>query len=149
MVALARDTTYHKKMTITTNMKGQLAVSKAEIRAVELGFIPSRPLYDTRYDLIVDNGRNLIRTQVKYGGGKASNSSGSAIVKLDYETRTKKVYTYSKSEVDALIVYLPQVNRLCLFPKKIFIGKRKLNIRLEKSKNNQTKGVIAAEAYYW
>ncbi|HET7098967.1 MAG TPA: group I intron-associated PD-(D/E)XK endonuclease [Patescibacteria group bacterium] len=134
---------------ITTNMKGQLAVSKAEIRAIELGFIPSRPLYDTRYDLIVDNGNKLIRAQIKYGGGKSSNSSGSAVVKLDYETRTKKVYTYNNSEVDALIVYLPQIDKLCFLPKKVFLGKRKLNIRIEKPKNNQVKGVIAAEDYYW
>lgn len=126
-----------------------MAVSKAELRAVELGYIPSRPLYDTRYDLIIDNGKQLIRTQVKYGGGKSSNSTGNAVVKLDYETRTDKVYTYKTTEVDALIVYLPQIDKLCFLPEYIFVGKRKINVRIEKCKNNQKKGVIAAEDYYW
>lgn len=137
------------KTMLTTNMKGQLAVSKAEIRALELGYIPSRPLYDSRYDLIVDTKKKLIRAQIKYGGGVASNSSGNAVVKLDYETRNRKVYTYNKLEVDALIVYLPQVDKLCFFPKKIFIGKRKICIRILEPKNNQAKRIIAARDYYW
>lgn len=40
---------------ITTNAKGQLALTKAELRALELGMIPSRPIFDTRYDLILDD----------------------------------------------------------------------------------------------
>jgi hypothetical protein len=136
-------------MELTTNTKGQLAVSKAEIRAFELGFLPSRPLYDARYDLIIDNGQKLLRAQVKYADGKPTNSDGSIIVKLEYEDRKKKVYTYNNSEVDVLIVYLPSIDKLCLFPKKVFTGKRKMSIRINKAKNNQKQRVIAANAYYW
>jgi len=70
-------------------------------------------------------------------------------VKLDYENRRKKVYTYNEGEVDVLIVYIPEVEKLCYFPKKVFIGKRKLSIRLEKAKNKQIKKIVAAEDYYW
>ena len=136
-------------MKITTNTKGQLAVSKAELRAFELGFLPSRPLFDARYDLIIDNGSQLSRIQVKYADGKPSNTHGSVVVKLEYTDRKKNNYTYQESEVDALIVYIPKIDKLCFFPKRVFVGKRKLSIRIEKSKNNQIKGVIAAEAYYW
>lgn len=137
------------RMKITSNIKGQLAVSKTELRALELGYLPSRPLFDTRYDLIIDNHRSLIRAQIKYADGKSSSNSGSAIVKLEYTDRQKKTFTYQNDEVDALIVYIPKINRLCYLPKKLFIGKRKLSIRLSKSKNNQKKGIIAAEDYYW
>lgn len=136
-------------MKITTNTKGQLAVSKAELRAFELGFLPSRPLYDARYDLVIDNGNNLLRIQVKYANGTPLNSSGSVIVKLEYQDRTKKVHTYQDSEVDALVVYIPKLDKLCFFPKSIFVGKRKLNIRTAKAKNNQKTGIIAAKDYYW
>lgn len=136
-------------MKLTTNTKGQLAVSKAELRAFELGYLPSRPLYDARYDLIVDVESKLLRLQVKYADGKSSNSSGSVVVKLEYTDRRKNTYTYQKNEVDGLIVYIPRIDKLCFFPKNVFVGKRKLNIRLDKSKNNQKKGVIAAEDYYW
>lgn len=133
----------------TTNAKGQLAVNKTELRCVELGFVPSRPLYDSRYDLIIDTGNKLLRVQVKYGGGRSSNSAGSSTVKLDYETRKNQVFTYQQDEVDALIVYLPKVDKLCFFEPKVFVGKRKINIRTEAAKNNQKSKIIAAKDYYW
>lgn len=136
-------------MKLTTNTKGQLAVSKAELRAFELGFLPSRPLFDTRYDLIIDKENKLLRIQVKYANGKPSNTSGAVVVKLEYEDRQKNIYTYQKSEVDALVVYIPKLDRLCFFPKDIFVNKKKLSIRIAKSKNNQKRGIIAAEDYYW
>lgn len=136
-------------MIITTNIKGQLAVSKAELRAFELGYIPSRPLYDSRYDLIIDSHNKLIRIQVKYGDGKSSNSQGAIVVKLDYENRSKDHFEYKSSEVDALVVYIPKIDKLCYFPLEIFEGKRKLTIRLEKPKINLTKGIIFAKDYYW
>jgi len=136
-------------MKITTNTKGQLAVSKAELRAFELGFLPSRPLYDARYDLIIDNGKRLLRVQVKYADGRSTNSGGSVIVKLEYEDRQKNVYTHNNSEVDVLVVYIPCINKLCYFPKEVFIGKRKISIRINNAKNNQKRRVITAEDYYW
>jgi PD-(D/E)XK endonuclease len=134
---------------ITSNIKGQLAVSKTELRALELGFLPSRPLFDTRYDLIIDNHKSLIRVQIKYADGKSANSTGVVVTKLEYIDRQKKTHTYMDDEVDVLIVYIPKIDKLCYIPKKLFIGKRKLSIRISNSKNNQKKGIIAAEDYYW
>lgn len=136
-------------MLITSNIKGQLAVSKAEMRAFELGYIPSRPLYDSRYDLIIDKNQILTRVQVKYGDGKSSNSQGAIVVKLDYENRKKNNFTYSSIEVDALVVYIPKIDKLCYFPLAIFEGKRKLTVRITEPKINMVKGIIFAKDYYW
>ena len=136
-------------MKITTNTKGQLAVSKSELRAFELGYLPSRPLFDTRYDLILDDSETLKRVQIKYADGSPSHSSGAVVVKLDYEDRKKNVHTYKEQEVDALIVYIPKIDRLCYFPQSVFVGKRKINIRIVKTKTNQTKRIIYAKDYYW
>lgn len=136
-------------MKLTTNLKGQLAVSKTELRAIELGFLPSRPLFDSRYDLIVDDGKNISRVQIKYANGKSKNSTGNVVVKLEYENRKKQFYTYNDSEVDALVVYIPEIDKLCYFPKPVFVGKRKLSIRIKPAKNNQEKGVILAKKYIW
>jgi len=136
-------------MELTTNIKGQLAVSKTEIRAFELGYIPSRPLYDSRYDLIIDNKLKLLRIQVKYGNGKSSNSQGAIVVKLDYENRAKNHFEYKSNEVDALVVYIPKIDKLCYFPLEIFEGKRKLTIRIEKPKINQIKAIVFAKDYIW
>ena len=134
---------------ITSNVKGQLAVSKAEIRAFELGYIPSRPLYDARYDLIIDDTKTLQRIQVKYANGIPKNSSGVVIVKLDYEDRQKKAHTYQKEEVDALVVYIPKIDKLCYFPPNLFLGKRKLSVRFKRAKTNHVKRIVLAKDYYW
>lgn len=138
-----------KVIKITTNIKGQLAVSKAELRALELGYLPSRPIFDNRYDLILDDLKSLKRIQIKYANGISSHSEGAISVKLDYENRRKQFITYQPSEVDALIVYLPKIDKLCYFPLKIFQGKRRLSVRIEKPKNNQKTNIVYASDYYW
>jgi len=134
---------------ITTNVKGQLAVSKAEIRAYELGFVPCRPLFDTRYDLIIDDFKSLRRIQVKYADAVPSSGPGTVSVKLEYIDRQKKFHTYSRQEVDALIVYIPKIDKLCYFPLKVFEGKRRLSVRLEQAKSGQSKRIIYAKDYFW
>lgn len=136
-------------MKSTTNIKGQIAASKAELRALELGYIPSKPIFDARYDLILDDGQKLKRVQIKYADGKTTNSQGSIAVKLAYQNRKRQVYTYKNSEVDGLIVYLPKIDRLCFFEPNIFSGKTRIQIRYLNSKNNQKKGIILAEDYFW
>ena len=136
-------------MKVTTNIKGQLAETKAALRALELGYIASRPIFDARYDLILDDAKRLMRVQIKYADAKLSNSEGSVSVKLAYENRKKKVYTYQDKEVDGLIVYLPKIDKLCFFPPHVFVGKERIAIRYAKTKNSQKKGIIFAEDYYW
>lgn len=118
---------------MNTNTKGQIAQSKAELRAVTLGYMPSKPLFDARYDLILDdlNG-NLIRTQIKYVGSLKDGSV--AVVSLDYANRKGEVKKYLSSEVDALVVYIHEIDELCFFPKDVFVGKLKLHIRLKEPK---------------
>lgn len=133
----------------TTNVKGQIAATKVELRALELGFTPSKPIFDARYDLVLDDGKQLKRVQIKYADGKTSNSQGCVAVKLAYQSRKRRVYTYQTSEVDGLIVYLPKLDKLCFFSPDIFVGKTRIYIRYLKSKNNQKKGIISAEDYFW
>lgn len=53
-------------MKVTSNVKGQLAIIKAELRALELGYVPSKPIFNSRYDLVIDDYTSLKRVQVKY-----------------------------------------------------------------------------------
>ena len=136
-------------MNITSNMKGQLAVSKAELRAVELGYVPSRPLFDSRYDMIIDDRKKLQRVQVKYANGKPSNTEGAVVVKLEYNDRTNHSYTYNITEVDALVVYIPRIDKLCWLPPRVYAGKKRLSIRIEPPKNGQRVGLVLASDYFW
>jgi len=134
----------------TSNWKGQLAVSKAETHAAELGLVPCRPLMNCRYDMIVDDGMKLWRVQVKYANGTSQNSKGSVTVNLAYETRQRRhIYTYNDSEVDALVVYIPKIDKLCWFPCKAFVGKKELSIRLEPPLNGQKTKIFYAHDYFW
>lgn len=72
----------------TSNWKGQIAVSKAQVRAMEHGYFPSVPIMDCRYDLVLEDAAGkLWRVQVKYANGTPSSSTGAVIAKLAYETR--------------------------------------------------------------
>lgn len=136
-------------MKITSNLKGQIAASKAELRALELGYIPSRPIFDTRYDLILDNSKCLIKVQIKYADGKITHSQGAVNVHLEYNDRRHNSFTYQEAELDGLIVYFPKIDRLCFFPPKIYVGKKRLCVRLKPPKNHQTRGIILADNYLW
>lgn len=136
-------------LSTTSNLIGQMAVCKTEIRAIELGYMPSRPLMDCRYDIVLDDGDRLWRVQVKHANKEPSSAAGSVCAKLEYTTRTNKLYTYNAQEVDALVVYIPKIDRLCWLPIHLFAGKREITIRICPPKNSQKKGLIMASDYFW
>ncbi len=135
----------------TSNWKGQLATTKALLRALELGYFPSIPVMDCRYDLVLeDKSRKMWRVQVKYANGVPANSTGAVVVKLAYETRQRRhVYTYHEDEVDALVVYIPKIDKLCWFPCHAFVGKKVLCVRLEPPLNGQKTKIFLASDYLW
>lgn len=134
----------------TSNWKGQLAVSKAQVRAIELGYCPSVPVMDCRYDLVLEDVQGkLWRVQVKYANGKPSNTDGSVVVKLEYNDRTNHSFTYNDIEIDALVVYIPRIERLCWLTPKTYVGKKRLNIRIEPPKNGQNHHLVMASDYFW
>ena len=105
---------------------------------------------DARYNLIIDDGKSLSRVQIKYANGTSTNTVGAVTVNLAYETRGRsRVYTYQKSEVEALIVYIPRIDKLCWFPSQTFVGKKELSIRIELPRNGQKRGIFYASDYYW
>jgi hypothetical protein len=54
-----------------------------------------------------------------------------------------------REEVDALLVYVPSIDKICFFPQNVFCGKSSLSIRLEASRNEQHKGCILAQDFFW
>ena len=130
---------------------GLIAQNKAELRAIEKGYMISKPITEcTRYDMIIDNGDTLQKVQVKYAGSKQTVSSGSCVV--DFRKKSingKERKFYSKDEIDAVLVYLPEIDKICYFPIDFIENKSALTIRYEKPKNNQIKGVIFSDDYLW
>lgn len=117
---------------------------------MELGLIPNRPLMDCRYDMIADDGKKLWRVQVKSTNRVVSHCKGAVSVNLLYETRHRQhIYTYNEREVDALVVYVPSIDKLCWFPLRVFVNKTALSIRLDSPLNGQKNGIIYAKDYFW
>jgi len=123
---------------------GQLTVLRVEQRALEKGFIVSRPSTQVRYDLIVDDGKERYRVQVKYANGKSSHSTGVATV--DFRRRGKK---YLRGQIDSIAVYVAPVGCVCWFGPDLFDQRRGLTIRYAPSKNRQGKKCLLVETFKW
>jgi len=134
------------------NTKGLFAQEKVILRAIEKGVTVSRPICETcRYDLILDDGK-LWRVQVKYAGGKSSHTEGAVMVALrtwNHKGPTKKNKVYSSTEVDALLVYVPRLDKVLWFDAGVFAGKTALSVRVTPTKSNQRKRCHFAESYIW
>ena len=138
-------------MIAETIAKGIEAQLKAETRANELGFIVSKPTTDCcRYDMIIDNGSCLKRIQVKYCNHECLSSSGSVQVNLrKYSINGKERPFYSSDEVDAVIIYIKPIDKLCYFDIKEIGNRKSITIRYLPSKNNQAKNIFDCNKYLW
>jgi len=131
-------------------LKGQIAVLKVQTRAAEKGFTVSVPTTESRYDLLVDDGKRIWRAQVKYAGREQQSTSGSVELDLRKETRNNgKKRTYSKSEIDVVLVYVPQIDEVLWLGSDIFDGVKSLTFRFEKPKNNQASRLRMAKDFVW
>lgn len=135
----------------TNTQHGLIAQNKAELRAIEKGYIVSKPIHEcVRYDMIIDDCNSLKRLQVKYAGGKQTSSTGSCVV--DFRSRSingKERSGYAISEIDGVLVYIPFIDKICYFPVEFIRNKSTLTIRYIKPNNNQERGIIYATDYIW
>jgi len=137
-------------MVSETNVKGELACLKLELRAIEKNAIVSRPTVECVYDRLVDHDGKIHRVQVKYAGCKASHCDGAikAYVGRSCEFRGKHV-PYDGDELDAIVLYLPDVDKILWLEKAMWLGKVNVQLRYTPPKNNQTKGIHLVENHLW
>jgi hypothetical protein len=128
----------------TTEQKGQIAQAKVLIEAARKGVMVLFPATQARYDLVLDYKGRFYRAQVKYADGKAQHSVGAVSLHL---RRRKKCYT--ADEIDVLLVYLPQIDRVVWFGPEVFNNKATLYLRLQPSKNGQKSGCRMVEEFIW
>jgi PD-(D/E)XK endonuclease len=133
----------------STHQKGEIAHLKVMLRAIEKGVVLSQPLIASRYDFIIDDNQKLERVQVKYASGKAPHSQGSIKINLKSWEGRKLRRRYCVSEVDALLVYIPQIDTVLRFEADIFCERASFTVRIEPAKNGQTKGVLNAKDFIW
>jgi hypothetical protein len=129
---------------LTTEQKGEIAFLKVQEAAVRKGATALKPMLPRRYDLVLEWRRRYYRCQVKYADSPSPRSQGA--VRVDLRRRKK---TYSKDEIDVVLVYVPQIDKVCWFPPKLFHKKVSLQLRLLPAKNNQRSGCLLAADYVW
>jgi hypothetical protein len=129
---------------LATDQKGQIALLKVQLAAAKNGsfvFLPSVPC---RCDLVLDYQGRLYRAQVKYADCKAQNARGA--VRLDLRRRKR---CYTRAEVDVLLVYIPQIDRVCWFGPEIFDETINLQLRMLPTRNGQKRGCLMVEDFVW
>jgi len=141
---------------LNTNQKGKIAELKVEIRAIMNGWIASRAPEACRYDYILDDGEKVYRVQVKYSSAEDSRHSGGAVsVNLsswegnNRDINRTKSKPYNKEEIDAVLVYIEPVDKICWLPSDKFDGKNRISIRYEPTANGQKKGINFLQDYEW
>jgi hypothetical protein len=112
---------------LLSRSKGSIAELKIQIAAHEKNYTISKPVWDyLPYDLVIDTGKKLLRTQIKYCNKKDGKNLVLAINKYDVKKRKK----YTATEIDLLLVYCPAVDAILAFNNKIFHNKERLTINI-------------------
>ena len=122
-----------------TNMKGDIAELAVAKRFLELGYWVSMPFGDDApYDLLVDIDGEIKRVQVKH-------------LKPYKDTIRFRMYSDTgrdyREVVDIMVGYNSEDGNCYMIKPKDFELKSMLSLKLNKPKNNQTKGINLAENY--
>ena len=98
-------------VTLTRKQRGEMAEAAFLAKAAGLGLRVSKPWGESsRYDLIVDNGRKLLRVQVK-SAHRADEYGG-----YTFHAHGNTTCAYRASEIDLLVAYVVPVEAWYLFP---------------------------------
>jgi hypothetical protein len=132
---------------LTTNQKGAIAEAQVIAAAVELGMGVWRPVVEgCRYDLILEAGDRLLRTQCKW----ANRKNDVVVVRGRTCRHTPRGYvwsTYSAAEIDGIAAWCPDTAECYFIPIADMDGQGHLHLRLAPARNNQELLVHGAAQY--
>ncbi|MDO8610077.1 MAG: group I intron-associated PD-(D/E)XK endonuclease [bacterium] len=118
---------------LNSRSKGEIGQLKIQIRATELGAICSVPTTEVYYDLILDfkhKHKNILRSQIKY----CNRLHGKNLeIRLD-NSSSKRIF-YQHTDIDLLLIYLPQKDVVLKYEKQHFHRKKTIQINLINSKS--------------
>jgi hypothetical protein len=125
---------------MTRKQRGEMAEAAFLARAAALGLLVSKPWGESsRYDLIVDNGRRLLRVQVKSSHRAGKDGA------YTFHAYGHAMRPYDASEIDLLAAYVVPADAWYLFPVEefrkykamsLFPGSRRRLSKLEKFREN-------------
>lgn len=119
-----------------TKTKGTIAELKIASRLLEDGWKVLFPLGENnRYDLVVEKGGKFVRIQVKY----VTQKKGSLDVNCS-SSNNWSVLPYNSNEIDYIAVFNASNEEMYFLPISL-MTKYKFKLRIDKTKNNQNKGI--------
>lgn len=128
--------------------KGELAQLMVQARALQKGFIVSKPTVESRYDLIIDTGAVLERAQVKSADWWTK--YGALELDLRKETRNNgKKRLYTTDQIDALYAYVPRHNVVLRFGPEIFHNNPRIGIRVDEIPPHLMRGSLLLWNFVW
>ena len=93
---------------------------------------------------------------MKYSDTDSFHSQGAIVVNLRKQNFKEKVAgkvkctrTYRATEIDAVAVYVPRVEKIIWIPAELFDNKMGITFRLTPPQNKQTVGVHFLNDYVW
>jgi PD-(D/E)XK endonuclease len=107
---------------LTRKQRGEMAEAAFLAKATSLGLRVSKPWGETRYDLIVDNGKKLLRVQVK------SAHRAGRYGEYTFHARGCSLRVYNASEIDLLVAYIVPENAWYLFPVEEFLKYKSMKL---------------------
>lgn len=128
---------------MNSKTKGNLGEIAVAHEFIKWGCTVSFPFGDNaRYDLVIDDGENLKKVQIKYTGSKSENDSWTCrCVSSMNHTTNKKFDTY-KEDVDIIAFYISEIDTCIMFDILEVGDKTSITIRESIPKNNQSKGIF-------
>lgn len=129
---------------MNTKAIGDKTVALVMASLIKRGNILLLPFSDNeRYDLVFEQNKEFHRVQCKTGRLKNGSISFKASSTYAHRGRSRKGY---KGEADWFGVYCPETDKAYLIPVEE-VGDNECSLRLEPTKNNQTKNIRWAKDY--
>lgn len=109
----------------TTTEQGDIGEAKAIYEFIKRGFVVSKPINDkARYDLIVDDGSNILRVQVKTTKQKCKRPRTGYKVKIN-STYSNRNATHIRGRQDGdydILFVLTEEGRSWIIPESALVG---------------------------
>jgi prevent-host-death family protein len=132
-----------------TNHKGNVAEAAIAAAAIKLGVPVMKPLVEhTRYDLIFEIGKRLLRVQCKWAPLRGDVVTVN-LVSSRYTSNGRQIRTpYTSAEIDVVAAYCEALDECYLITADMFDGmKRGLSLRVAPPRNGQRAQLNWAREY--
>lgn len=133
------------KLTEVSNtlLKGRLTELKSITYFLELGYIISIPEIPCQYDFLLDNQGKIFKIQVK----TCREKDGYIEFNTSSITHNKQGYTRREYDLNMVDFFCTYYNEKCYLIPLSECGSKTKRLRLEPTKNGQTKNICFAKNY--